>query len=59
MQVVTDRQVSPGTLAKRERKVTLAYKATAPKDPPAPLDLPDPPALLDLRALLVCSHIID
>lgn len=59
MQVVLDPQVFPGPPAQRERRVTQAYHPMAPKDSLALLDSPDPPALLDLRALLVCLHTID
>lgn len=50
VQVVPEPQVFPGHLAQRERKVTKAYQATAPKDSPALLDSLDPPALLDFQA---------
>lgn len=58
-QVVPVPQVSPGPPVQRERKVTQAYQATAPKVSPAPLDSPDNPALLDFQAPLVCSLTID
>lgn len=46
-------KVFQGPQAQRERKVTLAYLAMAPKESQAPQDSLDPPALVDLLALLV------